>query len=307
MALTGILRTGLVQLRVTDLEETLQHYRDRLGLHVVGKIDENRVMLKAYDEFDHHSLVLHKADQPGLDYMCFKALDEKTVEDIVRKTEEEFKFPMSYEDNHPGFGRIYFFTVPTGHQIGVYSKVELAENYPMVDNPHIWKEIPHGMGPACLDHALLCGPNQAETVRWFTECLGMSITEYVLNPDGQGHLCTWLSGNTRGHDVAILNFPKPGKIHHLSFQLQSWDEIGHAADIIGRYGIKLDAGPMRHGITRGQTIYFFDPSGNRNETYAGGYEYFPDHPTRKWTADHVGEGIFYYEKKLNERFLSVLT
>jgi len=27
------------------------------------------------------------------------------------------------------------------------------------------------------------------------------------------------------------------------------------------------SGPTRHGITRGQTIYFFDPSGNRNESF----------------------------------------
>ena len=41
--------------------------------------------------------------------------------------------------------------------------------------------------------------------------------------------------------------------------------VGHAADIIARYNIALDIGSTRHGITRGQTIYFFDPSGNRNE------------------------------------------
>jgi catechol 2,3-dioxygenase len=27
--------------------------------------------------------------------------------------------------------------------------------------------------------------------------------------------------------------------------------------------------PARHGITRGTTIYFFDPAGNRNEVFAG--------------------------------------
>ncbi len=307
MALTGILRTGLVQLRVLDFEETLVHYRDRIGMEVVGQIDDNHLMLKAYDEFDHHSLVLHRADKPGLDFMCFKARDEETVERIARESQEKYGYKVEIEENHPGFGRIAFVAIPTGHKIGFYATVELSDNAPMIENPHIWKAEPRGMGVACVDHALLCGPNQGETVKWFTECVGMSISEYVSNPDGQGHLCTWLTANTRGYDVAVLSYPEPGRIHHLSFQLQSWDEIGRAADIIGRYGIKIDAGPMRHGITRGQTIYFFDPSGNRDETYAGGYEYFPDHPTRHWSADHVGEGIFYYDKVLNERFLSVLT
>lgn len=307
MALTGILRTGLVQLRVLDFEESLVHYRDRLGLSVVGKIGEDRIMLKSFDEFDHHSLVLRRADSPGLDFFCFKSLDKQTIDNIAKKSKEEYGYPVDVMTGHPGFGEITFVTIPTGHKIGFYWEVELAAVHPMLVNPHPWDKEPHGMGVACLDHALLCGPNQGETVRWFTDCVGMSITEYISTPEGDGHICTWLSGNTRGHDVAILSFPEPGKIHHLSFQLQSWDEIGRAADIMGRYNISVDAGPMRHGITRGQTIYFFDPSGNRNETYAGGYEYFPDHPTRQWSADHVGEGIFYYSKELNERFLSVLT
>ena len=32
----------------------------------------------------------------------------------------------------------------------------------------------------------------------------------------------------------------------------------------------------RHGITRGHTIYFFDPVGNRNEVFSGGYHVDPD-------------------------------
>ena len=79
------------------------------------------------------------------------------------------------------------------------------------------------------------------------------------------------------------------------------------ADVIARYDISRDIGPTRHGITMGQTIYFFDPSGNRNEVFCGGHRFYPDHPTRVWTVDQLGKGIFYYEKELNDRFLGVVT
>ena len=69
----------------------------------------------------------------------------------------------------------------------------------------------------------------------------------------------------------------------------------------------VDIGPTRHGITRGQTIYFFDPSGNRNEVFSGGYTYYPDIPTRTWDEKEIGKGIFYYERQLNDAFLSVVT
>lgn len=38
MALTGVLRTAYVQVRVTDLAAAIHHYRDILGLHVVVKV-----------------------------------------------------------------------------------------------------------------------------------------------------------------------------------------------------------------------------------------------------------------------------
>jgi len=64
----------------------------------------------------------------------------------------------------------------------------------------------------------------------------------------------------------------------------------------------------RHGITRGTTIYFFDPSGNRNEVFAGlGYRVHKDFPTINWTVDQLAKGIFYHARELNERFTTVFT
>jgi hypothetical protein len=74
-----------------------------------------------------------------------------------------------------------------------------------------------------------------------------------------------------------------------------------------KHRVPLDIGPTRYGITRGGTIYFFDPSGNRNETFCGGYIYYPDRPTLTWTGDELGRAIFYYDRKLNENFLATTT
>ena len=61
------------------------------------------------------------------------------------------------------------------------------------------------------------------------------------------------------------------------------------------------------GITRGTTIYFFDPSGNRLETFCGGYDFYPDMHPVTWNWEEVGAAIFYHDRKLNEAFLSVVT
>ena len=71
----------------------------------------------------------------------------------------------------------------------------------------------------------------------------------------------------------------------------------------------IDYGPGRHGITRGTTIYFFDPSGNRLETFGGysAYQMDPDSRPVTWTQDQIAQAVFYYAQELNETFLSVYT
>lgn len=309
MAITGVLRSGFMQLRVLEMDKALDHYVKVLGLSEVGRTEDGRVMLKAYDEFDHHSLTLRQAENAGMDYMGFKIDSPETLADFEEKTKAFGLKTWSIDaaSDQPGFGRRVAVELPTGHRIDLYAEVELSDQGPGVSNPEIWKNQPHGMGVLNFDHALLYGPNSAEAVRYFTEVLGMSIVEVAKMPDGETNLAVWLSANNKAHDLAILEFDQPGKLHHVAFKLDSWDDIGRAADLISINEVALDAGPMRHGITRGQTIYFFDPSGNRNEVYAGGYAYFPDMPTRVWNFENVGKGIFYYTRELNDRFLSVVS
>ena len=310
MALNGVLRPGLIQIRVLDFDKSLDHYTKHIGLDVVGKTSDGRIMLKAYDEFDHHSVVLRLADEPGIDFFAFKCLDAATVNQIEKDT-VAFGFPVEVitgNSDQPGFGRRISVSTSTGHKIQFYSDVEMAASHPEIINPHIWSDIePHGMEPSCFDHALLYGSNAQPTFKWLQEVCGLKMTECVMKPDNSEPLVVWLTCGSRGHDIAILDYDKPGKLHHVSFHLEDWNAVGHAADIMGRNHISIDIGPTRHGITRGQTIYFFDPSGNRCEVFCGGYFYYPDMPLRVWDFDHVGEGIFYYDKALNERFLAVVT
>ena len=41
--------------------------------------------------------------------------------------------------------------------------------------------------------------------------------------------------------------------------------------------------------------------------FCGGYDTYPDYKAITWTWDEVGPGIFYHDRKLNERFLTVVS
>lgn len=307
MALKGVLRPGLIQLRVTDFEKTVEHYVERIGLDEVSREDD-KVYLKAWDEFDHHSVVLRKADHAGMDFFAFKVDSEETLADFRKKIEE---YGLEVWDvpagEQPGFGPRIAFMIASGHRIELYAQVELAEEHPPITNPEIVPRELRGMKAIRFDHGLLYGPNIQEVKKFFTEVLDFSVAEQVDKEDPEEQMAIWMTCSNKAHDIAFVEYPEPGKFHHIAFMLESWYDIGNAADIMARYDISIDVGPTRHGITRGQTIYFFDPSGNRCEVYAGGYQHYPDNPVRNWTPDQIGKGIFYYERKLNEAFLSVVT
>jgi hypothetical protein len=49
------------------MDAALKHYVDRVGFHEVSREADGRVYLRAWDEFDRHSVVLRPADVPGMD------------------------------------------------------------------------------------------------------------------------------------------------------------------------------------------------------------------------------------------------
>jgi len=306
MALTGVLRPGFMQLRVLNMKDAVNHYVERLGLEEVSREADGRVYLKGFDEFDRHSFVLREADTAGLDVMAFKVDRNDSLESFRKRIED---WGLATDEvpagEQPGVGRRIGFTLPSGHRIELYAEIALSDHGPKLHNPYIWDKEPRGMKAIRFDHALLYGPDIQKNIDLFTEVLDFSLAERADTPDGP--LAIWLTCSNKAHDIAFVNHPEPGKLHHVAFLLEDWKDVGNAADIMVRYDIQIDMGPTRHGITRGQTIYFFDPSGNRNEVYAGGYAYYPDHPTRTWDADEIGRGIFYYERALNDAFLSVVT
>lgn len=309
MALTGVLRPGHAQIRVLDLEEGIRHYRDVMGLVETGRDAQGRVYLKCWDERDHNSLVLRQADRAGLDFFGFKVLDAATLDKLEADLQA---YGLKTERIPAGemleTGERVRFQLPSGHFIELYAQKTAVGNGSPTTNPPPWNaDSERGIAPVRLDHALLYGPNIAEVQKIFTEVLGFYLVERVLTPDGAGNVAIWLSCSHKVHDIAFAEFPEPGKLHHVSFLMESWEEVLRAGDIMSMNKVPVDIGPTRHGVTRGCTIYAWDPSGNRFETFMGGYQPYPDYEVLTWTFDNFGQGLDYPQRKLHETFLTVVS
>ena len=304
----GVLRPGHIQLRVLDLEASVEHYVELLGLHETDRDEQGRVYLKAWSEVDKFSLVLREADEPGMDFMAFKVVDDATLESLTADI-EAFGLKVTHKaaGDLKDCGRRIQFTAPSGHVFELYAEKAYTGKWGVEEtNPEAWPRALRGMKAVRFDHCLLYGDELAKTYDLFVDVLGFYLAEQVLDPDGN-RIAQFLTLSMKAHDVAFIQHEEKAKFHHASFYLETWEDILRAADLISMTNTSLDIGPTRHGITHGKTIYFFDPSGNRNEVFAGGDYMYPDHNPITWKAEDLGKAIFYHDRVLNERFLTVLT
>ncbi|MCB1756073.1 MAG: catechol 2,3-dioxygenase [Gammaproteobacteria bacterium] len=304
----GVMRPGHIQLRVLDLEEAVKHYTDVLGLIEMDRDDQGRVYLKAWTEVDKYSVILRQADEAGMDFVAYKCISE----DVVDKLRDELEaFGCDIEELPAGelkdCGRRLRFAAPTGHHIEIFASKLQTGKWGVSDrNPEAWPRNLSGIKATRFDHCLLYGPNLDETLKLFRDVLGFELAEQVLTPDGK-RIAQFLTISTKAHDVAFIEHPEPGKLHHVSFYLESWNDVLRAADLLTMTDTTIDVSPTRHGLTHGQTVYFFDTSGNRNEVFTGGDYHYPDHEPVTWDAEQVGKAIFYHDRQIKDTFLQVVT
>lgn len=304
----GVMRPGHIQLRVLDMQEALDHYRDLLGLIDMHTDNQGRVYLKGWSEIDKFSVVLRECDESGMDFVGYKV---ESKEALNRLRQDLIDFGVTVADipagELDGCGARIRFQVPTGHMIELFAEKEQTGKWGISStNPDAWPRGLKGMKATRFDHCLLYGPNIAGSLEIFRDVLGFDLAEQVLDENGT-RLAQFLTTSMKAHDVAFIEHPEPGKLHHASFFLDSWEDVLRAADLISMTDTSIDIGPTRHGLTHGRTIYFFDKSGNRTEVFSGGDYHYPDHPTVTWTTDQLGKAIFYHDRALNDRFLTVVS
>ena len=300
----GILRLSHVELRCPDLELSTAYYTEVVGLIETARESE-RVWLKGWDEHQHHSVVLNYAPTYGLDVMGFKVVAASDLDEFESRIEAVgiATKRMAAGELGPGSGETVRFTAPSGHVVDLVHGMEQVGNMLPLHNPPPEPQGLTGIHPPRIDHVFVMCEDVDGITAFFQEVLDFRLTEQILADDGY-QLATFLERTHTAHDIAFITGPN-GAFHHVAFWVDDWNDLRRAADICAYHGVPIDAGPTRHGATRGWGLYFFDPAGNRNEVYTGGYWADPDREPITWTEAEMGRAVFYYEGVVDQRFLTV--
>lgn len=302
--MSGILRLSHCEVRVPDLELAHAYYTEVVGLVETDR-DGDRVFLKGWDEHQHHSLILSSAPTYGIESLGFKVESVAALDQLDAALHDSGTATTRHRPGElgPGSGEVVRFDAPSGHVIDLVHGMEQVGNGLPLLNPPIAPAELTGMHPPRIDHVFLMCEDVDGIAEFFQGVLGFRLTEQIVADDGH-QLAVFLERSHSTHDIAFITGPN-GAFHHVAFWVDDWNDLRQGADTCAYHGVTVDAGPTRHGATRGCGLYFFDPAGNRNELYTGGYWFDPDDEPTTWTEAEMGRAIFFYQGQVDPAFMTV--
>lgn len=285
---------GHVELFTNKFEESLDFFVNIYGLTESGR-DENSVYLRAWDDYEFHSLKLTKSDTTGVGHIGYRASSQAALERRV-KVIEEMGCGLGWVDGDMGHGRAYRFTDPDGHVFELYYDTVKYEA-PATEKPAL-KNIAqryHGRGVAVrrLDHLNLLATD-VEAIRDFMQkALGSRVTEQIMLDTGKLAGC-WFTVNNKTYDIAYTKDATgtPGRFHHVTYALDQREDVLRAADIFLENDVFIETGPHKHAVQGTFFLYVYEPAGNRVEVCNAGARLIlqPDWETVTWTETDRKKG-----------------
>lgn len=272
----NVIRSSHAVLDVVDLDASRKFYETVIGLHVEDA-DRDVVYLRGFEERQHHSLVLRKADVAACDRLGFKVGNESDLDKAAAFMAQN-KIEHAFVEA-PFQGRTLQFTDPFGYRIELYAAME--------KRPHLLRryEIYKGCHPQRLDHFNVFAPDVQATMDFYAR-LGFRLSEYAEEDGPNGRIAAaWLHRKGNVHDFALTNGKGP-RLHHFAYWVPTAMNILHLCDVMASCGylVNMERGPGRHGISNAFFLYVRDPDGHRLEIYTSDYNTMDhDHEPLRWS------------------------
>lgn len=290
------------------LEDSVEFFTKLMGMSVVHK-EGDSVWLRAYEDVQLFSLILTQNDEAGLEHVAFRTSSEQA---LYRRVEaiEAWGVQGEWREDNFGYGKSYRFDDLDGHTLEIFWDIEKFGAKDGVQSGLInraQRRPISGVPVRRIDHInLLTNPsNVHENHKFWVEALGFNLREAVATPSGE-YFATWLSVSPLVHEVALMgdDLGGSGRLHHLAYWYGFPQHIDDLSDLCMEYGIPIEAGPLKHGVSQARVIYVIEPGGNRIELFGdSGYLIFdPDWEPVIWGEDDKEKAIIWYGGELPETY-----
>jgi catechol 2,3-dioxygenase len=297
----SIAQLGHITLSTPNIEKSLWFFRDILGMEEVAR-DGKRAYLRAYQEKEHHSLVLEDSNVAEMRHFALRTSRPEDVQLYAKQLHDSgveiLEVPKGEKQ---GQGDAVRFIMPHGgHPIELFYEITKPKAPEAIQSKMLSQSSTRrGLGVRRIDHVNIHTAMEevGNAEAWLIANLGFKRREAMQVPQGP-LVATWTSVTPQVHDIALVANPenKVGAFHHVAFNLENFADSLTAADILRDLGVQIDLGPGKHGIGNAMFLYVRDPgSGHRIELYAGGYLILaPDHEPEVWSPENFAEGLTWY-------------
>lgn len=267
-------------------EETLWFFKELLGMTEVARQSQS-VYLRAYEDFYHHTLKVTEAPAAGLGHVAWRASSPEALDEAVARLKASGR-GEGWIDGDLGHGPAYRFRTPNGHRMEILWEVAYYEAPP--DQRSLLKNRPQkrplrGVPVRRIDHVNLMVTEVEPHKEFLVEQLGFRVREVKVGRDRR-EVGAWLSVSPLVHEIAFMKDATGvgGRLHHVAFWYGFPQHLFDLADLCSDYGVRIEAGPGKHGTTQAFFMYVFEPGGNRVELFGDtGYLIFdPEWKTVVW-------------------------
>jgi catechol 2,3-dioxygenase len=292
--ITDIAHLGHLEMFTPKPEESVRFFVDIMGMTESGR-EGDSVYLRAWDDYERHTLKLTAAKHPGMGHMGLRARSPQALERRVKALEGS-QFAVGWNKGDLCHGPAFVCQDPDGHKIELYYETQ-------------WYDAPTGLRPALKNQAQRFparGCNVRRLDHWnglavdikanrefFENYLGFRLTEQIVLDTGV-EAAMWMTCTNKSYDFAYTKDATgtKGRFHHVTYAVNSREEVLLAADIFLEAGIKIETGPHKHAIQQTFFLYVYEPGGNRVEIANAGARLIlaPDWRPIRWTEAERKKG-----------------
>jgi catechol 2,3-dioxygenase len=258
---------GHVELLTPRPDDSLAFFTAVVGPHETGRSGDS-IYLRAWGDYERHTLKLTAHQTSGLDHLGLRVRDEATLQRFVAHLGERHLTGRWVDDE--AHGPAYRFATPDGHAVELY-----------------WETQRFTAGPDSPPRSRI-----SRSARLFQDLLGLRLTEQIVFEDGS-EVGAWLAATNESYDIAVTHDRSgaAGRLHHLTYMMDSREDVLRAADILRDAGVRIETGPHKHTIGQTFFLYCLEPGGNGFEIGAGGYLIFdPDWKPVMWSEAERAKG-----------------
>jgi len=168
-----------------------------------------------------------------------------------------------------GHGPAYAFTTSDGHNMEIYYETEWYQP-PLDLKPALKNQAQRfparGVNARRLDHMNLLTSDVVQLRRFMEDVLGLRTTEMIVLDNGD-EAGAWMTTTNKSYDLAFTadHYGARGRFHHVTYAIDSREEVLRAADIFLENGVHIETGPHKHAIQQTFFLYVYEPGGNRVE------------------------------------------